>query len=155
MCLFLLTDLVSTTADIDRLTGFDEELQKRSAALLVLKLKEQRRVSQVAIDDIVEHSKAQFERTLTILLAEVRSHLAERGVCPSDLCLDSALSKFNHPFSELDTKYKQEQYFKDKLGNIFMPMLSIIPLNSHFQLNYLIGMYIMLMSCLMVLDTSL
>ena len=68
MCLLLstikLAESVTTTADIDRLMGYDEELQKRSAALLLLKLKERRRVSQVAIGDIIEHSKAQFDRTV-------------------------------------------------------------------------------------------
>ena len=72
----------------------------------------------MAVDDIIEHSKAQYERTVSVLLAEVRSHLAERGVDPSELDLNSAMSKFDHPFSELDTKYKQDKYFKDKLGLI-------------------------------------
>ena len=87
MCLLCLlvhsAESVTTTADIDRLMGYDEELQKCSAALLLLKLKERRRVSQVAVDDIVEHTKAQFDRTVSIVLAELRSHLAERGVDPS------------------------------------------------------------------------
>ena len=72
----------------------------------------------MAVDDIIEHSKAQFDRTVSFVLAEIRSHLAERGVDPSELDLDSALSKFNHPFSELDTKHKQDKYFRDKLGLI-------------------------------------
>lgn len=54
---------VTATADIDRLKGYDEELRKNSAALLLLKLKEQRRVSQVAVDDIIEHTKAQFDNS--------------------------------------------------------------------------------------------
>ena len=113
-----LAETVTTTADLDRLMGHDEKLQQRSAALLLLKLKEQRRVSQVAINDIVAHSKAQFDRTVSILVAEVRSHLAERGVNPSELDLDSAISKLNHPFSEMDTKHKQDKYFREKLGLI-------------------------------------
>ena len=119
LCLLVRSaESVTTTADIDRLMGYDEELQKRSAALLLLKLKERRRVSQVAIDDIIEHTKAQFDRTASIVLAEIRSHLAERGVDPSELDLDSALSELNHPFSELDTKHKQDKYFREKLGLI-------------------------------------
>ena len=118
MCLLCLlvhsAESVTTTADIDRLMGYDEELQKRSAALLLLKLKERRRVSQVAIDNVIEHAKAQFDRTVSTVLAEIRSHLAERGVDPSEL----DLSKLNHPFSELDTKHKQDKYFRDKLGLI-------------------------------------
>ena len=111
-----LADFATTSADIDRLMGFDEELQKRSAALLVLKLKEQRRVSQVAIQDVIEQSKAQFDRTVSILLAEVRSHLAEKGVDPSELDLDSALSSIILPLNW--TRNKQDKYFTDKLGPI-------------------------------------
>ena len=105
MCVFTLCILVhlqtaTTSTDIDRLMGFDEELQKCSAALLVLKLKEQRHVSQVAILDVIKHSKAQFDRTASILLAEVRSHLAEKGVVdPSELDLDSALSSIILPLN--------------------------------------------------------
>ena len=69
----------------------------------------------MAVDDIVEHTKAQFDRTVSIVLAEIRSHLAERGVDPSELDLDSVLSKLNHPFSELDTKYKQDKRQVGKL----------------------------------------
>ena len=72
----------------------------------------------MAVDDIIEHSKAQFERILSVLLAEVRSHLAVRGIDPSELDLNSAMSKFDHPFSELDTKYKLDKYFKYMLGLI-------------------------------------
>lgn len=75
-------------------------------------------MSQVAIDDIIEHSRAQFERTVSVVLAEIRSHLAEKGADPCQLDLDSALSKLQHPFSNLDTKYKQDKYFRDKLGLI-------------------------------------
>ena len=88
----------------------------RSSALLILKLKEQRRVSQVAIDDIVENSKSQFERTTSMLLAQVRSHLADKGIDPDTLGLDSTCLQFEDSFAQLDTKYKQEKYFKDKLG---------------------------------------
>lgn len=106
------------TADINRLTGNDEQLQKRSSALFALKLKEQRRISQKALDDVIDFSKAQFEQTTSMFVAEVSSQLAEKGLDPDILNLDSVFSKFNHPFSELDTKFKQNKYFKEKLGLI-------------------------------------
>ncbi len=96
--------------------GYDKEVRKRSSALLILKLKEQRRVSQVAIDDIIENSEAQFERTTSMLLAHVRSHLAEKGIDSETLGLDSTFLPFDDSFAELDTKYKQDKYFKDTLG---------------------------------------
>ena len=80
--------------------GYDEEIQKHSSALFLLKLKERRHVSQVAIDDIIEHTKAQFDKTVSTALAGIRSHVAERGVSPSELDLESAVSRLNHPFSD-------------------------------------------------------
>ena len=46
------------------------------------------------------------------------SQLADKGIDPETIDLDSVLAKFTHPFFELDTKYKQEKYFKEKLGLI-------------------------------------
>jgi uncharacterized protein YkvS len=85
---------------------------------LLLKLKERRCVSQVAIDDIIEFSKAQFDRTVSILLAEVLSQLAAIESDPNELDLDSSLAVLHHPFSDMDTKYKQDKYFKERLGLI-------------------------------------
>ncbi len=103
--------------------GYDKE---GSSALLILKLKEHRRVSQVAIDDIIENSKAQFERTTSMLLAHVRARLADEGIDPKTLGLDSTFLTFEDSFAEIDTKFKQEKYFKDMLGFV----VSIIIIHS-------------------------
>lgn len=71
----------------------------------------------MAVDDIIEFSKAQFDRT-SILLAEVRSRLAEGGIDPDNYDLHSVPSEVNHPFSDVDTKHKQDKYFKENLGLI-------------------------------------
>ena len=51
-----------------------------------------------------------------MMLAHVRSHLADKGINPDSLGLDSTSLKFEDSFAELDTKYKQDKYFKDELG---------------------------------------
>ena len=49
-------------ADLDLLLGSDKVAQKRSAGLFLLKLKECRRLSHVAIDDIVQEWNGLFRR---------------------------------------------------------------------------------------------
>ena len=45
------------THDINHLLGTDAHHQKRSAALFIMKMKETHRLSQVAVDDVVEGSR--------------------------------------------------------------------------------------------------
>ena len=44
--------------DIDYLMGQDIEKLRKSSALFLLKMKDKRRISQVAIDDVVEHCRS-------------------------------------------------------------------------------------------------
>ena len=65
-CFFSHSDEVQ--ADVDLLLGSDKVAQQRSSALFLLKLK----LSQVAIDDIVQEWNGLFSHTLQRLHAEVR-----------------------------------------------------------------------------------
>ena len=47
-------------ADLDHLLGVDASCQKNASALFLMKLKETRQLSQTAIDDVVEGSRAVF-----------------------------------------------------------------------------------------------
>ena len=83
------------------LTGSDkEELRK---------LKEQRRISQVAIDDVVSGCISLFSHTVFRLQAGVRAKLAESGVDPSMVDgLESVFEDVTNPFKGLETCYLQE-----------------------------------------------
>ena len=99
------------------LIGSDVEEVRRSSALFLLKLKEQRRISQVAVDEIVYGCKSLFCRTIVRVQAGVRAKLAESGVDPSTIDgLDSAFEDVSNPFESLETSYLQEKYFRDTLG---------------------------------------
>ena len=99
------------------LIGSDVEEVRRSSALFLLKLKEQRRISQVAVDDIVNGCKSLFCHTIVRVKAGVRAKLAESGVDPSTIDgLDSAFEDVSNPFEGLKTSYLQEKYFRDTLG---------------------------------------
>ena len=114
MLLFQADDM--TQADLEYLLG-DSDKQQRASALFLLKLKEQRRVSQVTIDDIVSGFEGLLQQTVSRAKAGVRSKLAEQGVDPLDITdLDDVFEEISHPFNGLETAYKQEKYFKDSLG---------------------------------------
>lgn len=90
---------------------------RRSSALFLLKLKEQRRMSQVAIDDIVDGCKSLFCQTIFRVQAGVSAKLADSGVDPSTIHgLDGVFEDVTNPFEGLETTYLQEKYFRNTLG---------------------------------------
>ena len=92
---------------------------RRSSALFLLKLKEQRRISQVAIDDIVDSCKGLFSQTIGQVQAGVRAKLADCGVdLESIQGLDTAFSSVTDPFDGIETHHLPEKYFRETLGLI-------------------------------------
>ena len=109
--------LTELEPDIQRLLGTDLDLQKRSSALFILRMKEKKRVTQVAIDDMVEGSRAIFEKTVKRLQAGMNEKLAHAGIDPNSIDgLQDVFTELSDPFKELDTEYLQEKYFKEELG---------------------------------------
>ena len=100
--------------DLDHLLGIDAKRQKHASALFIMKLKETRQLSQAAIDDIVEGSKAVFSHTVQRLHSGVRARLATFGV--DETALDSLFFDMVDPFDGLETKHKQEKCFKEDFG---------------------------------------
>ena len=89
--------------------------QQRSSALFLLKLKEERRLTQVAIDDIVTGIESVPEKCIIRMKAGVRAKLASSGIDPNDVSgLDNVFSDMVKPFAGLETEFKQS-YFKDVL----------------------------------------
>lgn len=106
-------------ADIEYLIGSDVDQVWRSSALFLLKLKEHRRVSQVAVNDVVEGCKALYSQTVSRVQAGVRARLAESGVDPKSIeGLDDVFVDVIDPFDGLETCHLQEKYFREKLGLI-------------------------------------
>ena len=92
-----------TLADVDYLLGDVSQLQ-HSSALFLLKLKEERRLTQVAIDDVVEGIEAVLEKSVIRAKAGVRAKLATEGIDPDTITgLDEVFLDATHPFSGLET----------------------------------------------------
>ena len=81
-------------------------------------MKEQHRLTQVAIDSIVEESRGLFYLTLERAQAAIKSSLAKSGVDPDIIDVDDTFSNIVDPFSGIETCYLQEKYFVDHLGLI-------------------------------------
>lgn len=97
--------------------GRDTAARRRASALFLLKLKEHRRVTQAAVDDVVEGCQNLIQQTIVTLHSGIRSCLAKQGIDPDSISgLKDTFLNYSDPFLELDTKYKQEEYYKKNLG---------------------------------------
>lgn len=106
-----------SAADIRYLIGSDTDEIRRSSALYLLKLKEHRRISQVAVDDIVEGTKALVHHCVEHMQAGVRAKLSESGVDPSSIeGLASVFKNKINPFDGIETCYLQEKYYHENLA---------------------------------------
>ena len=101
--------------DFERLMGTDVETQKRSSALFLLKLKETRHLTQVAINDIVEGARQIFHQTASRIHAGINEKLAAEGVATD---VTTVFTNLVDPFSGLETQYLQEKYFVEELSLI-------------------------------------
>ena len=103
-------------ADLDHLLGVDASCQKNDSALFLMKLKETRQLSQTAINDVVEGSRAVFSHTVRRrrLHSDVRAKLATIGI--DEAALDDVFSDLVDPFDGLETRHKQEKCFKQDFG---------------------------------------
>ena len=112
---------VDQAHDINHILGMDTQRQKQSSALFILKMKETHRLSQVAVNDIVEGSRDVFNHAVGRLHAGVRSKLAILGI--DETTLDGVFTTLNDP---LETQHLQEKCFKEDLNLVVCSSLSHI-----------------------------
>ena len=68
----------------------------------------------MAIDDVVEGIEAVLEQSVIRAKAGVRARLATEDIDPDTVTgLDEVFLDVTHPFSGLETGFKQEKYFRD------------------------------------------
>ncbi len=95
--------------DIQYLIGKDVEQIRRTSALYLLKLKEQYRIPQVALDYIVEGTRSLLTEVIEHVQASVKSKLAELGIEPSEL--SGVFEDVIDPFDGIGTCFLQEKYY--------------------------------------------
>lgn len=105
--------------DIDRLQHRDGYQQKKTSSLFLLKLKEERMLTQSAVNDVVAGCQEVFQHTVSRLKAGVSRSFAEHGTESSVVEeIDHVFDDVSDPFDGLETAYLQEKFVVQDLGCI-------------------------------------
>ena len=104
------------SSDVRYLLGTDAECIRRTSALFLLKMKEKHRLTQVAINSIVEESRGLFYQTMERVRAAIQAKRADKGIDENIIDFDDIFESTVDPFRGLETCYLQEKYFNDQLG---------------------------------------
>ena len=126
--------------DINFLTGQDRETIKRSSALLLLELKEHHRLSQAAIDIVVEGYRGLFSTIKGYIKAALRSKLADLGLNINDVgAMEEVINEVDDPFSGLETEYHQNSYYLNHFNLVVCVLLcgmTLLPRINYFYFYY-------------------
>ena len=106
------------------LTSAATTTTEKTAALFILSLKEQHRVTQTGIDFTVD----QVQNLISMSINDVKSALKRKlyhksNLIPSDI--DEAFD-FSNPFLNLQTPYMQKKYFKENFNSVSCKIIIII-----------------------------
>ena len=92
-----------------------------------MKLKETHQLSQVALDDVVEGSRMIFSSTVQQLHSGVCAKLTSFGL--DETILDNVFTDITDLFVDLETRYKQEKFFKEQFGFVVSADTEIIEIS--------------------------
>lgn len=109
----------SMSFDVNELLHRDGYEQKKRSCLFLLKLKEERMLTQAALNDVVAGSREVFQHTVCRLKAGVNHAFAQHGIdltCVEEV--DGVFDEASDPFSGLETAYLQEKFIAQELGCI-------------------------------------
>ena len=105
--------------DVNQLLHRDGYEQKKKTSLFLLQMKEERLLTQAAINDIVIGCREVFEHTVSRLRAGVNQKLAQSGFDPSSIDgLENVFTEASDPFTGLETVYLQDKFISQELGCI-------------------------------------
>ncbi len=106
----------SITHDVNQLLNRDSYEQKKQSSMFLLQLKEERLITQAAINDVVSGCRGVFKHTVNHIKAGVNQKLAQSGIDPNDVDgLDSIFHEVSDPFVELETAYLQDKFITKEL----------------------------------------
>ncbi len=109
----------SVSHDVDQLLCRDADVQKKKSSLFLMQLKEERMLSQVAINDVLTGCKEVFQHTICRLRAGMSQKLSEAGIDSTEISgFDSVFNEITDPFFGLETVYLQDKFISQELGCI-------------------------------------
>ena len=91
---------------------------KRSAALFLLKTREEGRLTQKALNQVVQSTSSLCDQVVSNLKAQVTQVIQKVGLNEADqkTILDSLGGISCDPFEGLRTEYKQEKFYKENFN---------------------------------------
>lgn len=91
---------------------------KRSAALFLLKTREEGRLTQTTLDQVVQSTSSLCEQVASNLKSQVSEAIQKVGLTEADQkkVLDSLGCISCDPFEGLRTEYKQEKFYKENFN---------------------------------------
>lgn len=109
----------SVSHAVDQLLHTDAYKQMKKSSLFLIQLKEERLLTQTAVNDVVAGCREIFHHTVCRLQAGVNQKLAQSGIDFGDINgLDGIFDHACDPFSGLETAYLQEKFIEKELGYI-------------------------------------
>ncbi len=105
--------------DVNVLLHKDGTEQKKKSVLFLMQLKEERLLTQAAVDDVVSGCKEVLGYTLSHIKAGVSRSLSKSGINFEDIDgLDDVFSDVSDPFVGLESAYLQDKFISQELGCI-------------------------------------
>lgn len=96
-----------------------DEHPSLQAAQFILKTRDGRRITQVALDGILQDTKSFIECSLDTLEVTVVEKLEESGMRGDEICsIRDLFSSLKNPFEGLETQYRQEQFFEQHFNYV-------------------------------------
>lgn len=109
----------SISHNVYQLLGTDVVEQKKKSSIFLLQLKEERMLTQVAVNDVVAGCRTIFEHTLCHMKAGVHLKLSQHGIEPSAVeGLNGVFEEINDPFKGIETPYLQDKFVSKYLDFI-------------------------------------
>ena len=106
----------SVTHDVNQLLHKDFFEQQKKSVLFLMQLKEERFLTQSAVNDVVLGCTEVFEHTLSRVRAGVSAKLSQAGIDFSDIDgIDSIFSDMSNPFKGLESVYLQDKFISEEL----------------------------------------
>ena len=118
---------------------------KRAAAKWILKIKEKHKISQVAMESIIEHVTDLFQIYLSDLHNVTKAQLRNSQVSDEIiLSLDPVFDvdgQYGRPFKGLESEYRQLKYFKEKFAMVVRVTIFNNVIITYMYIMYLVICY--------------
>lgn len=113
------SNLLLVSHEVNQLLHRDMHEQMKKSCLFLMQLKEERLLTQAAVNDVVSGCKEVFEHTLGHLRAGVSQKISQSGIDFNSITgLDDVFANMSDPFVGLESVYLQDKFISQELGCI-------------------------------------